>query len=322
MSDYRQYLSDIHSRHTAPESLLTDVIKDVSNSPIASKRRIVAGEENEVYDITLENGTSLIIRVSRSKEPEFEREHWAIEECKKVGVPVPGMLLIKSVVLNDTPATICVQKKLAGSPLERGDIDFRTLDKAQLRNIINQAGEILSRIHSIKTYGFGPLDGQGAAKFSTFKELMAEHIEKEQVFLDAAKSTNLDSSVISKVFDILRSYQKFDYNPESILAHGDFGPKHIMIADNKITGVLDFGQVNGHSPINDFAKWDYWFSDEIPLEWLKEGYSNQAIFNDDFSNILYWITVNNALEDFEWYIGKNYQAGIENAKSKLIELTA
>lgn len=92
-----------------------------------------------------------------------------------------------------------------------------------------------------------------------------------------------------------------------------------MIKGNEISGILDWGEVEGHSPINDFAKWDYWFGDELPLEWLKEGYQNKAIFDDNFEWMLHWVRLNNGLGVLWWYYKQNYSKAIEKAKNKLLK---
>lgn len=138
-------------------------------------------------------------------------------------------------------------------------------------------------------------------------------------FLRIAKEIDFDESSMNEIFEVLTSNLKHAPVISPKLNHNDFGPKHIMVKENNISGILDWGDVEGHSPINDFAKWDYWFGEEPPLDWLKEGYQDKSIFNDNFEWMLHWIRLNNGLGVLWWYHKQKYPKAIEKAKNKLLK---
>lgn len=315
--DYQKYLAKLHSQNITPDEVIINVAKEITKKAIVDKTRIVAGEANEVYDIEFSDYSHVIVRISRSKKLEFEQEKWAIEKCAGIGIPVPEVLLIKHMVFDDKPLHICIQKKLEGEPLERGAIDFYSFSEDRKKEIMLQAGEILSKIHSIKTKDFGELNKDGEGNYKTFAELMRECVDEEKEFMLLAKQVNFDASAMRKVLDILKEKADIVQNIEPILNHNDFGPKHIMIKNETISGILDFGEVCGHSPINDFAKWDYWFGDVAPIEWLKKGYLNKDLFGDNFDEILHWILLSNGLWVLSWYHKQKYLRAVEKAKEKL-----
>ena len=81
-------------RFTAKYSdVIFSVSKDVVRKAIEERKRIVAGEVNEVYDVQTEDG-NLIVRISREEENRFIPEKWAIEKSGEAGVPVPEVLLV------------------------------------------------------------------------------------------------------------------------------------------------------------------------------------------------------------------------------------
>ncbi len=317
--DYEKFLASIHSKTATPEGLIRDAVKEATKSEISYKKRIVAGEGNEVYEIGLANQSKVMVRISKYEDKHFEQEKWAIEQCKKLEIPVPEVLLIKHLSIEDKPLDICVQRRIEGEPLERGGIDLHTLPEKELKSIILQAGEILSRMHTIKTDGFGYLNGQGEGVFKTFADLMKENIHQEKEYISLAQKIDFDIDAMKSIFKILRD--KVDSAPviSPLLSHNDFGPKHIVVKDGKIVGILDFGEVAGHSSVNDFAKWDYWFSYEIPLSWLQEGYSNKNLFDGDFEELLNWIKLSHGVGVLWWYDRHKYLKGVENAKKKLYE---
>lgn len=164
---YQKYLASIHNSWVTPDKIIQDIAKEATDQNVKSKFRIIAGEANEVYDLTLENGKHVILRISTSGYPNFLQEKWALEKVKKLGVPVPEILLIKFLTIEGKEKSLCLMEKVEGEPLERGNINFDKLDLNLRRNLINQAGEILTKIHSIKTEGFGWIIGECKAEFKT-----------------------------------------------------------------------------------------------------------------------------------------------------------
>lgn len=319
MNDYGEYLKSLHSKLTTPDEVTTSIVFEATKKEVKNKRKIIAGEASEVYDVELTNNSHVILRIARGEKEQYGQESWAINEAKKVGVPVPEILLIKHLSVDGNLLSFCVQNKLPGEPLERGAIDFGKFDKTRQRSIINNAGEILSKIHQIKTNGFGYLKGEGKGSFATFGELMSEHANQSDEYLKLAKKYEIPEKEMAKTLDIL-SKKAANASPITpILCHNDFNIKHIMVdGTDRITGIIDWGEVQGDSPVSDFAKWDYWFGDYIPTEWLKEGYPDKQIFSGNYEELFHWIRLNNGLGVMYWYDQKNYVSGIEFAKEKLL----
>lgn len=318
-TDYEKYLAELHAKLVTPDNVLKAVIKEATNLTPVSKEKIIAGEANEVYNFSLTDKSQIIVRISRSEKPDFEQERWAISQCNQAGVPVPEILLIKHQELDSKLLSICVQRKLDGDTLERGKIDYHKLDKEYLKSILKKAGAILAKIHSVKTQNFGYLNKNGEGNFGSFTDLMSEHIQQSDEFYKIAKEINFDLKSMKTIFQILNDNLRNVPDVSPCLNHNDFGPKHIMVKGENITGILDWGEVEGHSCINDFAKWDYWFGEELPLDWLKDGYSDKNLFDENFDWMLHWIRLNNGLGVLWWYYKQNYPNAVEKAKMKLLK---
>lgn len=317
-SHYEQYLANLHSGLVTPEELISETIKEATGRQLADKKRIVAGEVNEVYDVALDNGGYVILRISREVGA-FDREKWAIEQCKKIDVPAPDILLIKHLQTVNQPLSLCVQEKMEGEPLERGSIDYHQLDPVLVRRLVVKAGEMLARIHSIPTMGFGRLNGQGQGRFKSLHDLMAEKVSQRELFMKLAKDLKLDQKVIEEAIKIFAGHLNKIEEIEPHLSHGDYAFKHIMVKGEEIVGILDWGEVTGNSSVNDFARWDYWFKDELPTEWLQEGYTNKALFDENFEDMLHWYRINIGLENLWWYHDKDYPQAIDRIKEKLLK---
>lgn len=316
---YKDYLTTLHAKFVTPDEVIHQVIKEATGLGVKNKRRIIAGEASEVYDIELDNGLYVILRISRGQFDQYEQERWVFQQCQRIGgIPVPEILLIKHIPLQEDILSLCVQKKLPGETLERGNIDFGKFTTERKRKIINRVGEILSRIHTIVPDGFGYLQGNGKGTFPTFSKLMSEHVRDEDKYLKIAQAVEIPNKDMEKIFRVLREKAEGAPDLEPVVCHNDYNPKHIMIDDSdNITGIIDWGEMEGNSPLDDFANWDYWFNDSLPIEWLQEGYSNKSIFHDAYEETIHWFRLNNGLGVIDWYYRQGYFPGVEKAKREL-----
>lgn len=318
MSDYQEYLEQKHQQNNSPTELINQIVKDATGKIPQTTKKIVAGESNEVYDITLANQENVILRINQSDFPAFRREKWAIEQASKIGVPTPELLLLKEIPKeNNQIMSLWVQRKIPGEPLERGAINYGSLNPQLLRRYINQAGEILAKIHSIDVNGFGYLDENGQGEFPTVKALLSEHLGQEKTYFDIAHQQNIDPQILTRVFSLLEKLAATAPDIKPKLNHNDFNPKHIIVSGEKVTGIIDWGEVHGHSPVNEFAQWQFWFSD-IPLEWLKEGYTDKSIFDENFDKMIYWIQLHARLGTLWWYSKVGYKPSIDFAVKGLV----
>ena len=136
---YHQYLEQKHSKFAVSPSVVDGAVKRATGKAIEERKRIVAGEVNEVYDVQTEDG-NLIVRISREEENRFIPEKWAIEKSGEAGVPVPEVLLVDEAEDKDKKVWVSVETKLQGEPFDR----MTDLPEASMKQITEQAGEILA----------------------------------------------------------------------------------------------------------------------------------------------------------------------------------
>lgn len=317
---YQKYLEQRHQKFNTADSLIENVVKEATNSSIDTKQKLLKGEENEVYEIVTSSRKKIIVRIHRGDHNAFLAEKWAIDRCEKLGLPVPKILLIKSADVEDKKMYFCVQEFLPGDTLERGNIDYSKLDKKLLRKLINQAGEMLSKIHTISTQKVGWLDEKGEGIYESelirFNRLKSKEEEIEKIF----KALNINPTIFNKILKILKDnlflFEKYSY----VLNHGDYSPKHIMVKEDKITGILDFGGVCSEpGGVYDFFWWDYWQENYLPVEWIKEGYANKKLFTGDFEALLRIYRINRGLELLHWYYLEKYMPAVKKAEKKLLK---
>lgn len=316
MSDeYKRYLEEIHATRNSPRELIDDSVQDAVGKKPTSMTKLISGEVSEVYDVTVPNQENVIVRIARREHPDFLQEKWAIDRAKAAGVPTPDVLLIRHQEVAGQLLSLSIQRKIEAETLDRISSE---LSESELRDIIGQAGDILSKIHSSPTHGFGNLDSEGNGEHKSLSALLSEKIDQEPIYQEIGSRWNFDAQVVKQIFKVLQKEAPNVPNIDPKLTHGDYTAKHFMIKNGNIVGILDWGEVTGHSPVYDFARWQFWVKD-MPIHWLKEGYNNKSLFNEGFDDLLHLININFGLGILWWYSETNYPKGVEHAKERLVK---
>jgi len=283
--DYNTFRKKVHSKFNTSDKFINSIIVKALNSKIKNKAKIIIGQANEVYDITITNNSHYILRISRADNRKLYLERWAIEKAKKIDLPVPEIILVDSGEDNGEKLDYSLETKINGRPLD--EILKNSHDKKLVEKIISDAGAILSQIHTIKTNGFGDIDETGTSKFKNLKDSILDREKYKHIFIEAAKNSNLNPKAIDVMFKIFKSNAALLDNSTPVLIHNDFGPQHIMVEGSKISGILDWEVVRGGDPIQDIARWEFYYGHKLPTYLLLNGYTNKKIMDDNFETKLH-----------------------------------
>jgi aminoglycoside phosphotransferase (APT) family kinase protein len=306
MSDpYAQHLADLHSGFEAPANVIVAAAREVTASPIRSKARIVHGEANEVYRITFESQLHVILRIARRAEEVFEKEAWAIDRCRRLGMAVPRVLSLQRRQTEAEPLELCFLEMLPGQRLS----DSLDLPPDTLRTVVRELGEQISRMH-----GIGPDELDDGGRF--FEHDTDDFLAMEAEFAQLAVQAGLDRPAVERAFRFCETTMAGP-DPRRRLTHNDFRACHVLVHEGRLSGLIDFGQVSIDSPINEFAKWDYWEAPALPVAWLREGYGDQSLFDDAFESRFAALRLANALWVLRWYALTGYAAGAERAATSI-----
>jgi aminoglycoside phosphotransferase (APT) family kinase protein len=261
LDDETRWKEELHAKWTTPDEVINHLVRSASGSTVGTQSRIIGGEGNEVWAITTRSGDDLILRVSRSTT--FAAELWATEQARRMGVPVPEVLLVEDAVpTDDMQVAIWIHRTIHGQPLD-------TLREEQTtRRLTADAGELLALIHTVSTSGYGPIDAQGRGQLNGF----SAYLSWDDRAADAALANGISRTDVDEAAQLLETYQHVWATPPHLL-HGDWLPEHILIQDGTVAGIIDFGNTRSGDPAYDIAYWQFfWDTDLYSSSALLEGY--------------------------------------------------
>lgn len=315
-SEYQKFITDKHERlFNTPEHIIQDVVKKVDPSEIVSRERIIKGEANEVYLVKTSSGKELIVRISHGEEPRFESEKWAIDACREVGVPAPKVLLIENLKNDEKQLAVNVQEKLPGIPLN----EIEDLDVGQKNSCLQQAGLLLSKIHSLSVSGYGGTDSEGRGKYDSIKEVVSSLCLKEVEIKRIGSEKGFDLDSIDQAFQLLKEGAESYGNMPPSLLHNDYGPKHLLVDQGVVTGVIDFENAEGGDPVKEFARWDFFFGEKYPYQELVKGYENKKVFEESFPERFKIWKIYLGLSHISYYYKENNKGGLDLSFKNLIK---
>lgn len=304
--EYAQYLAALHAGFEAPAELIATAARAVTRSPILAMERIVHGEANEVYGIRFERGPEVILRIARRAEGIFEKEAWAIGRCRALGIAAPEVLSLQRLPAGGEPLEFCFLERLPGARLS----ESLSLPRETLRSVVRELGEQLSRMHTI-----GPDDLGEAARF--FENDTDDFLATEAEFVELGANAGLDRRALEGAFRFFETVMTAHGPLPRRLTHNDFRACHVLVHQGRLSGLIDFGQVSMDSPINEFAKWDYWEGPALPVAWLQEGYGDKRLFADGYDELFRAFRIANALWALRWYAITGYAAGVDRAAASV-----
>lgn len=307
---FERWLQDRHRRMVTPRAVVGRYIRRAVGSGLASCRRLVIGQMNEVYDVTTESGHRLIVRISHEEDPRFEAERWAMDAARLRGVPTPRVLLVEAAQGETGSITFCVEERLPGVPLD----SLLTKGAERPERAITQIGEVLGRIHSVAVEGFGYLQADGRGWDIPFSQIMLDLLGKEAELQQAALRWSIPSRKVEQGLRLLEAHACLYEWDAPVLVHGDFGPDHILVEGDRITGILDFQECSGNHPVLDLAHWDGYWDEAIPTHTLRASYSHEALRQDTQDPLFHLALLRESLWMTMVYAERDCPRGIEASR--------
>ena len=228
---------------TTPRPILDSVVRSVCGREVERVVSLTGGGLSETYRVELAAAGSVIVRVARQPVPWFTDEEHVMAQARAVGVPTPEVIGVEHVEHDGGLLSFSIQRLLAGRSLDELAGDLPTSD---VERLVIDSGELLARVHSVAP-GRG-IRHQLQPPDDGFVARVARAVD--QAFGPA------EAAVVERGADLLREQVMTRPAPRLSLAHGDWMPKHLLIDDGSIVGVIDWEFAGPASPAFDLARWE------------------------------------------------------------------
>ncbi len=197
---------------------------------------------------------------------DFEKDRLA-SRFSTSGLPVPHVVEIGEAL----GGYFCISERILGEYLE-------SLDVAGMREIVPAVCQMLGALRATDlgdSRGFGGWDAQGVAPHGTWHEyLLSVDTETERVsgWHRLLEESPTGSTVFYEALAFLKAHLRFCPN-ERYLIHNDLLHGNVLVFENQISGVIDWGCGLYGDCLYDLAMFTYyapWFPSMAGIDWASE----------------------------------------------------
>ena len=303
-----------HDSFETSTNLIFDLVKKATSTNPISKKKIVKGYDNEVYEVTTDDGSNFILRIRRFGETSMQDEAWVIKQYKNVEVPIPQVLAVGTFQNLEKEYDYMIQEKALGQPLAEVK---SILSLEQLTDTYKNAGTVLARMHQVNVGGFYKRYADGSWDFSKWYDVANSNVidrRKEREYVISNGFTESEFDMMIKYLEIYRDRFTCD---QPVLCHGDYLEEHIFVnEDLQITAIIDFGMYRGDHPIYDFARL-YMDSRFDQLDAFIKGYGVHEMFSDRFEQRLLLHALGNQIGHLAYYLQAKMTSEINYTAKRL-----
>jgi aminoglycoside phosphotransferase (APT) family kinase protein len=272
-----------------PRPLIFAVVGSVCGRKVDRLLCLTSGGMNETYRAELLDDVAVVVRIARQAVPWFTEEAHLMAQARAVGVPTPEVLGIQHVDHDGELLSFSIQRLMPGRSLDELAAELPASD---LERLVIQCGELLARVHSIvpdrgMRHELQPPDDRFVGRVRRVVH---------QAFGPLA------AAIVERGADLLRREVMTRPPPRLSLVHGDWVPKHLLIDEGAIVGLIDWEFAGPASPAFDLAMWQVSAGDPLHdrSDLLRRGY---ARVTDPDSADADWVAafaINWALEKLGW----------------------
>jgi aminoglycoside phosphotransferase (APT) family kinase protein len=251
---------------TTPRQVIDSVVGSVCGHEAEQLVRLTAGGMNETYRVELAGAGSVVVRIARQSVPWFTDEAHIMAQARAVGVPTAEVLGVEHVEHDGELLSFSIQHLLPGRSL---DVLAGELPAADLERLVMDGGELLARVHSLVPdrgvrHALQPPDEHALAR--------GERIVEQTLGPSAVPVVARGAAFLHRELAALSPA------PSPVLVHSDWLPKHLLIDDGAIAGVIDWERAGPAPAAFDLAMWETFAADRPHhgSELLRRGYARVA----------------------------------------------
>lgn len=250
---------------TTRRPVIDSVVRSVCGREVERLVALTGGGLHETYRVELRDDVPVVIRIARMPVPWFTAEEHVMAQAREVGVPTPDVLGIEHVDLDGELLSFSILRLVAGRSLAELAAELPASD---LERLVMEGGELLARVHTVVPDGGIRHELEPPDEGFVSRVVCVAH--------DALGPAA--AAVVERGADLLRAEVLTRPAPRLSLAQGDWLPKHLLIDDEAIVGVIDWEFAGPASPAFDLARWEVSAGDGLQdrSDLLRRGYARVA----------------------------------------------
>lgn len=254
-----------------PNQLLVDMqdiqemVKKIFAQDPTGVERVAEGVSTFVYRILFPHET-FYLRILPEKGASFAPEVAVHTQLRSMQINVPEVIHFEH--YNELlQRSVMVTTEIKGRPLSQSSM----LSKAQMEEIVREAGRDLACLNTVRVEGFGWIRRDSPdlrplqAEWSTHRAFALEYWKADVAYL--AKHV-LQCSEVPLLERVLSSYDSWLASEQGYLAHGDFDTTQIYQDNGRYTGIIDFGEIRGASSWYDLGHFHMRDGEVLPFHLL------------------------------------------------------
>jgi hygromycin-B 4-O-kinase len=223
------------------------------------------GMNNFVFEFRVRS-EEYVIRLNHdpTKLQIFQKQRWAMDAARKVGVPTPRVLEVGH---DPSAAAYMILEKVEG----QCGLDVPAPHRLSL---LSELGRLAKRLHTVRTHGFGPVfdwSDNALSRRASWGEFLDSDLEVEQRLGALGKHLLVPAAALAKLRQRVAEMRRWRKPP--VLHHGDLRLKNVIVdAKGGIASLIDWDEsISAPPPYHDLsiALHDLWADEQ---EALLDGY--------------------------------------------------
>jgi aminoglycoside phosphotransferase (APT) family kinase protein len=239
---------------------------------VAAVQRVHAFATNAVYKVDTD-GRRVVVKASPMHDA-LRGEAWACRQGSAAGCPVPAVLGFGSLG-SGAGRSAFIMGLLDGSPLTRPHPALR------------EVGVHLRRLHEVTVPGFGSLldaswtdTGGFSLRHRSWRSFLEEVVGEIRALAGSYPVAGDVADAAAGAFDARRG--ALAAVEVGSLCHGDLKLGHVVVDEDRLAGVIDWGDAVVGDPVWDIARFAH-RADAASLSLLLEGYDPDRVLVDDLA---------------------------------------
>lgn len=239
----------VNKKQEPKVGLVSDLVRQYLRTTDFRIERERSGVSTYVYRINA-NDEVFYLRILPEQDMSFAPEVHVHQLLRKKGVQVPEVLHFEP-VHEELGLSVMLVREIPGAHAGR------VTSQESYERVMLDAGSQIALVHGIPVEGFGWIRRGREEDKSVLRgenrsadEQLLEFLEDDVQFLSEKLINKEEASIIRRIME--RGLPLMSrYEPR--LVHGDFDDSHIFQDNGTYTGIIDFGEIQGSSPLYDLG---------------------------------------------------------------------